>query len=787
MPLSPKRTGLNISGKLMLLVVMVCAAFTVIVLIVSLAFSSVERLSADLVRGEMGQVTAGAAIARDLSQVFSGIHLLSRTYQGREEKLESEGLRLLTLLAGISAEVSHSELSASLEGLSVHLSHFLDISKQVKQILARRKTIDRVAHGHLDRMDGLVSRWLIEHALAGRDTHFIDQLASLITGYRESLLLIGKLQAEQVETSDLKEAQENTKVLEAIDDLSLRLQTITASTPDIAVPGRVLSADIDRYRQTVVQLEQRKTQWRSMLVELEEAERRTLAILEQLDRLSTESADSVEQQVADIVRSTRMYVLGLSLLVVLATVLFVLLLIRHSINKPMAHILQGMDAIAESRFEMPAPMRRTDEWGAIESGMHQMGRELAKSYAELEARVTERTEELEQSRDAAQAASRTKSEFLAIMSHEIRTPMNGILGANEILTSTSLDNRQRRFVEIIDHSGKHLLELIDGILDYSRIEAGKLEIESQTFDLNALVTEVAAIFRVHTSEKGLVLSTRIPQQGRVHVMGDAGRLRQVLMNLLGNAVKFTPSGEIALSLEYLRQGDEGLDFKISVSDTGIGIDPRWQEDIFKAFTQVEGGITRRYGGAGLGLSITHKLVAAMGGEIGLSSTPGQGSEFWVRLHLPQGEAMPSDSAMEARAPLTDVQDRPVQVLLVEDNPVNQEIAKIMLESLQCRVETADDGKGALELFERSVFDMVFLDLHMPQMDGMAASREIRRRERQRGMPAVPIVAMTADVGEGIEAECRAAGMDDYLSKPVEREQLSRLLNKLLPGESALEA
>jgi PAS domain S-box-containing protein len=378
---------------------------------------------------------------------------------------------------------------------------------------------------------------------------------------------------------------------------------------------------------------------------------------------------------------------------------------------------------------------------------------------------------LVRARQAAQETSRVKSEFLANVSHELRTPLSGVLGMVRLLLDTTLDTTQKEYAEIIRRSGRELLGVVDAILDFARAEAGRLELEDTEVEPGRIVEEVCASVAGEGRAKGLHVTSLIADEVPAVLRGDGPRLRQVLTNLLGNAIKFTPTGTVVARAGVVRGSDDASTIlRFEVADSGIGIDTATQARLFQPFVQADGSATRHYGGAGLGLALCRRIVTAMGGQIGVRSEPGQGSTFWFTVRFSRPEAATRAKDAEAR--------RGGRILVVEDNTVNQKVAVAMIESLGYGAEAVGNGLEAVEACSRQNYEAILMDCQMPQMDGFKATAFIRQRE---GLShRTPIIALTASVTAEDRQRCLAAGMDDYLSKPVPREALASTLRKWIP-------
>ena len=474
--------------------------------------------------------------------------------------------------------------------------------------------------------------------------------------------------------------------------------------------------------------------------------------------------------------SVSLFVIGFFLLTTSISAIITYQIFRRRLDL----VSEYANTVAEGDYSATMHISSNDKIGELSLAVKKMGEKLS---AHIDEAKTQK-HMAEHAQEMAEVANAVKSEFLATMSHELRTPLNGIVGLLDLLGNEKLSQENADYIKSISRLSHQLLVLIDGILDFSEMESGQFEIIESPFNLQTTLDEVVEQTKHLATEKNLRLVIDISEISSQHLIGDALRLRQVLNHLLSNAIKFTQTGEIKLSCHRLDQNDNVLRYRFQVSDTGIGIDKHQQKTIFERFYQLDSGSSRRYGGTGLGLAISQELVSLMGSNLEVKSDKGVGTSFWFDVNFTHGteaQQRPDDTTtgQTELAPEGELKGR---ILVVEDSPVNQILVRKMLSKLNYDCDIANNGIEALEILNKNTYKLILMDCQMPELDGYETTRRIREIERQSNRH-IPVVALTANIMKGDREKCLAAGMDDYLGKPVNLSTLEKMLSKWLKSES----
>jgi two-component system sensor histidine kinase BarA len=507
--------------------------------------------------------------------------------------------------------------------------------------------------------------------------------------------------------------------------------------------------------------------------------------------LETKSMRSREYQI--LIHASLIFLLGLSLSALLAYRM------GRSLTQPILAIAEAVKKIREGALNTRIPVSTYPELKMLGSGINSMAEALENAHQELHHKVEQATLslrrtletievqniELEISRRAAESANKVKSEFLADMSHEIRTPLNGVVGFIQLLQKTELNQKQQEYARTIQTSANNLLAILNDILDFSKMEAGKLRIERSVMDIRDCIEETLNLLAANANEKNITLIPLIYADIPRHIVSDPLRIKQIITNLVSNAIKFTEKGSVIIRVILEDKALSQATIRIQITDTGIGLSEEEQKILFQAFNQTKRGFTHKFGGTGLGLVICKKLVEQMGGSIGVESAPQKGATFWftfqAELYKDTSTTITLPTPIFSGTPAKPLQS--ISVLAVDDNPENLKLIRILLEDMGIQVTTAPNGKTAINAIHQTVFDLILMDIRMPDMNGIEASKAIRDIEKTHHRKPTPIIALTAYALSSEKDALLKTGVNDYLTKPIGEKELNQVLQKWIQPQS----
>jgi signal transduction histidine kinase/DNA-binding response OmpR family regulator len=773
--------SVRIGTKLLVTNAFVCVVFVLIGLAVFLSFNHMQTMMTGIIADDMSRVTINALTERELSSILADTNLLLSTFFEDEQLLNTEGNRLLTFTLVLVGRNRGREIEASLKTFAQRLGLLLQQCAVVNEALNRLHTADREITLQMDRLEINISNELIQLAYDGRDTSIVEHVSGMVDGYRHSLMQLSKLYAESwPKQYYFTPSKVDQAVIPFAKGMIQRMGPLTSFETEVEKSGRRLIEQVQDYMTAHQTLHDVMVELRARTSALEDVKQQIGIAMDLMDRDVFQATQAVMDQIDRNFRTIGFMALLLSIFLAVVFGLLTMLFFRNIINSPMEAIREGIELVSGGNLDARISLNRRDEWYLIENALNTMASKLSlshtqlqKAHDELEVKVRERTLKLTQTKERAEAANRAKSMFLANMSHELRTPLNAILGYSQLMQrDIAMLPEQREQLTTINRNGEHLLALINDVLEISRIEVGRIALNVHTFDMRSFFHDLTGMFASSAEGKGLRFEIIGVEEVTRYVATDEDKLRRILINLLGNAVKFTKKGGIIMRVAVKEETSDRMRLTVEVEDTGVGIAEDELDKVFRYFEQTASGSAQK-SGTGLGLAISRDFARMLGGDIAVASVAGKGSTFRLEVAIEKSSASKIKEVIRPmRVVGLEAEQEIPRILIAEDKEENRLLLKKLLQTVGFQVREAVNGKEAVDIFNQWQPHFIWMDVRMPVMDGLEAARRIKKSEAGR---STPIAALTAHALEEEKEVILAVGCDDFVSKPYRLQEILEVM------------